>query len=391
MYPKLINSSLRKAEEPYLYNFITDELYTLDEDALELLSYCTGRYKLTELQDMFGNEVEEVIGFLSQEKCIEDSFQPDASEKIRVPITTIPSLRYLELHVTERCNLRCRHCYIGDEKTVTLPIQLAAKAIREFGEFGFRLIITGGEPLVHPDILKILKVASRVPVRVILLTNGLLLTPNKARVISRYVHEVQISLDGMKSGHELIRGKDTFDKTVENIREARKWLDVSIATMIHSGNMNEFPSLERLVVELGAKEWTLDFLTLKGTLVNNPSLIPPADKAIKIFQNYGFGEGTHSATENLSCGSHLCSILPDGSIAKCGFIEKPVGNIRDMSLLDGWERVVKDYLPSLNDLECRDCMYLKECKGGCRYRAEIEGDFLGKDLLMCSLWHGLND
>ena len=63
-----------------------------------------------------------------------------------------PSLRYLELLVTDRCNLRCRHCYLGDAPGRDLPLPVLERVAREFeGMQGLRLLISGGEPLLHPD------------------------------------------------------------------------------------------------------------------------------------------------------------------------------------------------------------------------------------------------
>ena len=73
--------------------------------------------------------------------------------------------------------------------------------------------------------------------------------------------------------------------------------------------------------------------------------------------------------------------MADGNVTKCTFYsDRPVGSIRD-GLRDCWEKTTPVYL---KDLSC-DCQYLEACRGGCRYRAELLGDALGKDLYKCFL------
>jgi len=62
----------------------------------------------------------------------------------------VPSLRYLELQLTTRCNLKCGHCYLGEPKKTDLPLDGALRIAREFSDMGgLRLIISGGEPMLY--------------------------------------------------------------------------------------------------------------------------------------------------------------------------------------------------------------------------------------------------
>ena len=73
-------------------------------------------------------------------------------------------------------------------------------------------MISGGEPLLYPELPAFLAQTQGLGIRRILLTNGTLLTPENARPLQ--VEEVQISLDGWRTGHEAIRGVGTFDQTL---------------------------------------------------------------------------------------------------------------------------------------------------------------------------------
>ena len=109
------------------------------------------------------------------------------------------------------------------------------KVLAEFEAMqGLRLLLSGGEPLLHPDFWRINEILRDYDFRSVMLSNGILITKEVAKRLR--VHEVQISLDGMKAGHELIRGEGTFEKALQAIDHLQEFhIRVSIATMIHQG------------------------------------------------------------------------------------------------------------------------------------------------------------
>lgn len=387
-HPRLRNSGLKLLEKKYLYNFLKDELYEIDDDAFNFLSRCTGRSSLQSILNNTGisqTEAEELIQYLISESCVENSKSSSAPERFEVQQSTLPSLRYLQMHITEKCNLNCRHCYLGAKIQKDINLNLAMKVIAEFGGTGLKLLITGGEPLLCSHLWKILAYARKFPVRVELLSNGILINEAIAKRLSRCVHCLQISLDGMQRGHEFLRGEGSFLKTIQGIKSAAKYLPVSIATMIHSRNLDEFEEMAILVEELGAKEWLLDVPSPAGSAKENEEIIPDYVDAIKILKSYGFGYDTHSGDEEYSCGSHLCSVHVDGSVSKCGFFRDAVGSAAEKPLELCWRKVVAWYTPKTKELECSECKALEECRGGCRYRALVNKGLYSKDLLMCRL------
>ncbi len=386
MYPKLKNSALKRAEFPLLYNFVEDEIFELDEEAFELLMYFTGRNSIEDIP-FKRSDVLKVFDYLRNEGCAEDLKCLDSPEKFKVEENYIPSLRYLQMHITEKCNLNCSHCYLGEKADIELPLEVAFEIIDQFARVGLKLMITGGEPLLSKDFWDIVEYASSKPIRVEVFTNGTLLNLDTVKRLSEYVHSLQISLDGLKKGHEALRGKGTFEKTLKGIKTAAKYMDVSIATMIHSRNIEEFPELSRLVETLGVKSWNLDVPARKGNLELHPDLIPDYKKAAEIYMNYGFAQEMHFGNDQFACGSHLMAVQVDGSFTKCGFFTQSVGRAGDIELLEAWKRVVEQYLPRVFELSCT-CEHIDECRGGCRYRAYVEGDFYSRDRFMCML-HGV--
>jgi radical SAM protein with 4Fe4S-binding SPASM domain len=360
---------LRRLEAPSLYNVKKDELYELNERGFSFILECAG-------EDGCFTEDREFLRFCIDEGILRKERGERRQETIRQ--SPVPSLRYLELLLTERCNLRCRHCYIGESGGKELPLELVLKGLDEFERIqGLRVLISGGEPLIYSDFEGLNEYLRTYPLRKVLLTNGILLTEKRLKDLS--VDEIQISIDGIGEGHEVIRGKGTYEKTLSALkRTVDAGFDVSVSTMIHPGNLDQFDEMKRLFESLGVREWTVDVPCLSGRLSENRELCLPPEEAGK-FMRYGYGGGFHGGGEGYGCGLHLVSLLPDGHLAKCAFYEEsPLGHM-DEGLEVCWQRLKP---VRLDTLEC-DCPFLEQCRGGCRYRAELLGNPSGKDWYRC--------
>jgi len=363
---------LKRLEEPYLYDIKNDELYELSEEAYQFILKCSqGEHVFIK------RENEEFIQYCLSENLVALSETPVKRDGIHHP-SPIPSLRYLEFQITDRCNLRCRHCYIGDGFHQDLSFEKILKILKEFEEIqGLRLLLSGGEPLLHPRFWEINEVLRDHAFRSVLLSNGTLIT--KAIAKRLHVHEVQLSLDGMKEEHESIRGKGTFEMSlyaIDHLQEAN--IRVSIATMIHRKNLNQFDLLASLIQSKNIGEWNVDLPCIAGRMEENRDLWVSPEEAGPFLQ-YSYGGGLHSSEKNATCGAHLCAILPNGKVAKCGlFSQEPVGSIEE-GLRICWGRIPRI---ELKELAC-NCSVIEECRGGCRYRAKLQGDIFKPDLFQC--------
>lgn len=127
------------------------------------------------------------------------------------------------------CNLRCHHCFISCSPTNRSHDYMSRESVRgylrEAEEMGARdFYFTGGEPFLHRDLTGILEDALRVgPASV--LTNGTLITPERAAALaalereSRYALELRVSLDGLTPAmNDPIRGEGTFEETLRGLR-----------------------------------------------------------------------------------------------------------------------------------------------------------------------------
>ncbi len=367
---------LKWLETPSVYHLKTDELYELDKSSFDFLRSCSAEAGCSSTEKEF------------TDYCIQEGILVTNRVEIQRPPlikSPEPSLRYLELQITDRCNLRCKHCYIDPSPALDafheLSLDHIKTLLREFEELqGLRVLITGGEPLLHKDFEAINRMLPDFLMRKVLFTNGLLL--NRDRLRNLHVDEIQISIDGLEKAHDILRGTGTFARSMESVLLCLEMgYEVSISTMVHADNLGDFDEMEVLFKKIGIRDWTVDVPCISGRLADNEkSQVSPeiGGRYLKC----GFGEGLHSGGEGFGCGLHLMSVMADGRVAKCTFYaDRSVGTLHD-GLRESWQKISP---VRLSDLTC-DCAYLATCRGGCRYRAEVLGDAAGKDLYRCALY-----
>lgn len=367
------DAAIKRLESPSVYHIPKDELYELDEEAIGALYRAAGPQGAALPQGEF-------LGY-----CLDEGILATTGPRAPHPPieqAPLPSLRYLELQVTDRCNLRCAHCYLGAGGKTDLPVASIAKVLEEFQRMqGLRVMLTGGEPTLHPQFDAINAILPRYACRFVLFTNGTLMSPQ--RLESLNVQELQVSIDGMRAGHEAIRGAGSYDRAMSTVREALKLgMQVSVSTMIHRHNLAEFDGMDELFKALGVRDWTVDAPTPEGALKENPRLALSPGEAGPYFR-FGFGAGLHGGGDEgeYSCGRHLMAVTAGGRCAKCMFYE-PVGDIAQ-GLATSWARVPQ---LRLDALMC-DCGHLEQCRGGCRFRASaLGGGPTSKDLYKCGFY-----
>ncbi len=363
---------LKWLESPSIYQIAKDELYELDPDSFRFLSRCVSLDGCNSKDSAF-------IDY-----CIDEGLLTTEKVPVKRPAlkqSPIPSLRYLELQLTEACNLRCKHCYIDQASEAELSPKGVAAALREFEDMqGLRVLFTGGEPLVHTKFGEINDMLPDFFVRKVLFTNGILLTKELIKTLK--MDEIQVSIDGLEAAHDRLRGNGTYRKTIEAMKHCLDaGFTVSVSTMVHRENLGDFDGMERLFKGMGIKDWTVDIPCTTGRLKENADLIVTPGEGGK-YLGYGYGGGLHSSIQGYGCGLHLMALMANGSFTKCTFYrDHPVGTMSE-GLHEAWKRVQP---VRLQDLSC-DCEYVDICRGGCRYRAELVAGKGKKDPYRCTLY-----
>lgn len=158
---------------------------------------------------------------------------------------------------SRRCNLNCIHCY-SDSRNQAYSGELSTSEAREMIDdlvaYGAPvLLFSGGEPLMREDLFELARYASGQGLRVVISTNGTLITAEAAREIKRVgISYVGVSLDGIGSNNDRFRGKKgAFDEAlrgIENCREAGQRVGLRLTLTKH--NARDLAEIFRLIEEV---------------------------------------------------------------------------------------------------------------------------------------------
>lgn len=366
---------LKSLEKPCVYNVDKDELYELSAGAMELLERCDGSRRANVL-----SAEPDFLAYCLEEGVLEASDKPHR-RAVEVGRNEAPSLRYLMVEVTDRCNLRCRHCYLGDAGTRDLEWETLQGVLDDFDDIGgLRLMVTGGEPLLYPHFDLLDRALAGRSFRGVLISNGTLM--QGVNLGKSNFKEVQFSVDGLEEGHDYLRGKGTYRKAMAAVRRALEaGMDVSVATVIHARNLHELEGLGETLAEMDVLSWTLEYPVEWGRMKDNRDLMVEPGVAAPLFE-MEWGWGAHEGAPGYACGAHLAAVEPGGRLVKCGYYrEESGGNVAsEGGLRRAWLELPKMRLEGA----CAGCDVLADCGGGCRFRAELMAGAGGPDPLMCA-------
>lgn len=366
-------------------------------------------YKILQLSSLSATEIAQKLGLEEREvKQFIEVFQNITSEHDQMtikrlgnslPSTTI-SLRApirVTFLITRRCNLMCKHCYIGSspyDKSSELTFSQVESILKKLAEAGvFVIYFTGGEPFVRPDFIEIAELASDLGFGVGISTNGTLLDDN---IISRLsninIVKIQVSLDGArKETHEFVRGKDTFDKTITTIKKLVDYnIPVGITTVFHHKNINELEEILLLANKLKVKgvkisplmdwgrakhtlsEYTFDFekrIELIKKTIDASSKIG-MNLLGEIYIDVGFDLEPYGCPLTIGL-----TLLPNADVIPCEVFaenlrqEVILGNLLHQTVEEVWNspkaRDIRNAALIKHKKECNRCAYLDLCGSYC--------------------------
>jgi SynChlorMet cassette radical SAM/SPASM protein ScmF len=318
-------------------------------------------------------------------------------------------LGYLYFYLTQGCNLACSHCYLAPKfdpdgsRYGTLPLELFQKAIAEAIPLGLHTVkLTGGEPLLHPDIIPMLEFLIQKKIALFMETNGVLLTSEIVKTITKIEDSfISISLDSADPEiHDKIRGVNgSFEKATAAIRiladnDLRPQIIMSI--MQSNANVGQIGALIDLAEELGASSVKFNIIQPIGrgeALSNNEGfeikdLIALGRKveselaprtSMQLFFDYpvAFRSLRSIAKEN---GCDVCGVLsilgvlPSGEYALCGMgahmEQLHFGWVGKDTLAKVWQennilQSIRKGLPEKLGGVCGHCLMKNLCMGSC--------------------------
>jgi len=327
--------------------------------------------------------------------------------------------------VTRCCNLACIHCRASanygpypNELTTDEGLQL----LDEIATFSKPVIIlTGGEPLLREDIFEIAAYGDKKGLRMVLATNGTLVTGEIAgKMIKAGIQRVSVSIDGMDArSHDAFRNvQGAFAGAIAGIEAMKKaGMEFQINTTITKANLDQLQGIMDLAIRLGAAahhifllvptgrgkemaeqaispqdyEKTLNWfyeksvncpIQLKATCAPHYYRILKQRKGKQLVRSTETENALHAMTRGCLGGSAFCFISHTGQMQPCGYLELDCGQIRGKNFKDIWNN--SPTFKNLRDLnqykgKCGRCEFIKIC-GGCRARAyEITGDYLSEE------------
>ncbi len=342
------------------------------------------------------------------------------------------TLRMVAWEVTRSCNLACVHCrasslrgpYEGE-----LSTDRCRNLLDEIAAVGKPVIIlTGGEPLLREDIYEIAAYGDGRGLRMVLATNGTLVTEEVAvKMQNAGIRRVSISIDGKDAKlHDAFRHvPGAFDGAMAGIAAMKKaGLEFQINTTITRLNLDQIADIMAMAIGIGAAAHHIFLLvpTGRGKELSDQAISPEeyertlnwfykeslhcpiqlkatcAPHYYRILRQRGQGTGVreqgtgtreqgaenplHTMTRGCLGGSSFCFISHTGQVQPCGYLELDCGRIKEKKFADIWTN--SPILKELRDLntykgKCGRCEFIRVC-GGCRARAyEITGDYLAEE------------
>ena len=339
--------------------------------------------------------------------------------------TGIKAPRIIAWEITRSCNLSCAHCRASAEFG-HYPGELSLDKIKEVIDDIVTIsnpiiILTGGEPLMRPDIWEIVDYAHEKGAMPVIGTNATLITEEiAAKMAEHRIPRISVSIDfPTAEEHDVFRGQPgCFDASIEGIKIAKRHgIGVQINMTVTTLNHTKVDAVHDLALELGIDAFHIFMLvpTGRGEDLLDKELPPedyekvltwayhrqktsplhfkPTDSPhyYRIIRQLAKAEGKKVTREEYGLdamtrgclgGITFCFISHVGDLQPCGYFDMQLGNVKDEPFSKIWTESkvfneLRDY--SLLKGKCGACEYKAVC-GGCRARAlSVTGDYLAEE------------
>ncbi|MDP2767260.1 MAG: radical SAM protein [Candidatus Methanoperedens sp.] len=311
----------------------------------------------------------------------------------------------IDWHITQKCNQACKHCYAAGEQFQgeVIPqetLGIIDKMLSLKKDFNVRVTLTGGEPLLRDDVFEIASLLLENSVPISLTTNGILVRKNINKIVNSGIMQIQVSIDGMRSVHDYLRGLNTFDSAIQALHLLKKEdLLPSVMTAVNSHNFKQVPEIIDLVRSMSIPLLGIQrFIpTGRGTGFKNLALAPENCRALLEFimsKKEELKDEICIVTpdplkvlidrrEAAGCpiGNNIMALTPNGDMLPCCKLPISLGNLISQDFPEVWNSKIMDTMRSGSNLKgkCGHCVHREICRGcrGAAYAAY--GDYLAED------------
>ena len=390
----MLKRKLKDQRNLILWN---EKYYVVNDLTFELLDMFDKNIKLKDIEKRTGyNQKELKILYSEIEQKLLSKYYYEDNLKLDTPIK-------IQWKITNKCNLKCKHCYLGKLDGFELPLEKANEiADTIINSNVMEVTISGGECLTYKGIEKIIKKFLINGIKVDVFTNALLLKNVLDKIDSDILNKsallFYVSVDGLKSSHEQIRGKNTFDKTIENIKYAiEKGYPVVTNTVINKINYCDIMDMIVLLKQMGVKDVQLSNLIVQGSADNSMKIslseqmalkekindlykehpefgyiyyseVPDGDGVRKVY-SLSNGKKDFIGNDNWKCTAGVARVTIDsnGKVYCCPFIKDSyLGDLNKESLSEVWNNINRfKFLKRLSEENTdRVCLAIKQGKKG---------------------------
>ena len=335
--------------------------------------------------------------------------------------------KWIAWETTQRCNLRCIHCRCSSEMTSAQGDFTTAEAfglLDQIAELSKPVVVlSGGEPLLRPDVFDIARRGTDLGLRMCMATNGTLIDDAVCeKMKAAQLRMVSLSLDGSTAAiHDDFRSMPgAFDGTLRGISFLKKHgIPFLINSSFTKRNQGDIANVMRLAKSLGATAWYMFMIvpTGRGEDIMG-ELISKEDYEEILKWHYEMEKGEHELLVRPTCAPHYYRVVPQmakaegvkferrsltfstgggkgciaaqsiclidafGEVKPCSYFPVSAGNVKKTPFREIWEnstlfRELRNFKGYKG--KCGQCEYLNVC-GGCRARAyAVTGDYLDEE------------
>ena len=348
-----------------IYNFSNGNVYSINNDACKII------------EEFIDNQRIDKPYLVELEKMglINADFSPKEYRFSKIE----KELNFVWLELTEACNLRCLHCYDGDEHKDNFSEKLS---FEQWKDVLFqlkklnckRIEFIGGEPTVYPYFFDLLKYAVSLGLKTDIYSNLLLFSDELVGFIKEHEITVHFSIYGSNGEvHDSVTcRKGSFEKTIYWVKKlVSNDIKVIPAITIMRKNQDDYENTIQFVKSLGVETKLIAVDTVRATNKRCVLNLTPTGKAklISLRQKPNFSttrEFFEKAYSTNTCLFGKFSIQPNGNLSPCEFSRDIIyGNVKKNSINEILESDVLNSFWFLNFSkisDCKNCEYRFACK-----------------------------
>lgn len=366
-------------------------------------------FEINQLTKIKFNYIKDYIEILLQKNIIESSIHKSINLNILEPFKKRKPLHSVALEVTQKCNLRCIHCYgaYNNLKENFISLDYIKILCNQFNILNtYQINLTGGEYFLHPNYNEIFNLFKTQGYQIAILTNGLY-----SEKIMKFLDgqddiyfDLKISLDGLDEVHNKIRGNNnSFYNVIKLLNYLKNKINIKVTISITINKLNIF-NIKKLIIYIKEKypfNYTIDLAyntvsnDMNKDLFFNMNELHTINEIIpEYYQNMkGIKVKINRNSHRCNGGIYSAAISADYYLKLCigafgnDFI---FGNLKEKNLVELWENPPKNIQyfrkEKLKDLKkCKKCIHKNYCLTiNCRLLAKTyTGDCKQPNPLIC--------